>query len=349
MTNRRSFPFLGILAYGILAVLLFCSRSLGDGIQKGLQVCAGLLIPSLFLFMIVSGWLMSCSLCEGLVAPFLPVGRLLRLSSRETAIFLLSLLGGYPVGARLLQQEVSAGRMSAHRASRLLCFCVNCGPAFLINGVGTRMLGNSQFGWFLTISQLAAGLTVAFAVSRMQDKNCTKDDHFHSASQPVLSALCESVPKAVQAMGTICSFTVAFSGILTCLEPLIAWAGGWLTGLCEVTAGCLALAGAPSFGNLMGLGLLTSLGGVCVWLQLYALLRGSGISLRRFFLFRPLYAGVSVGTLWVLTKLFPDTVLCFASGGILEKQIFSVSPISAFFLLVLTLFLLFFSKNPVRI
>lgn len=64
-------------------------------------------------------------------------------------MILLSLIGGYPVGAKMLAAKSAAGAAGSRTAERLLCFCVNCSPAFLIAGVGIPYFHSVEVGCVL--------------------------------------------------------------------------------------------------------------------------------------------------------------------------------------------------------
>ncbi|MFA9382095.1 MAG: hypothetical protein ACERKO_13650, partial [Acetanaerobacterium sp.] len=122
-----------LLVIGV-AVLYFCNaQAVSAGVRDGLLVCANTLIPSLFPFMILCAFIVNSRLSDYLSAPFaFFTARVLRLPAFTGSVFLLSLVGGYPVGARMIAQLYREGRISGHTASRMLLFCVNAGPAFLI-------------------------------------------------------------------------------------------------------------------------------------------------------------------------------------------------------------------------
>jgi hypothetical protein len=57
------------------------------------------------------------------------------------------MIGGFPTGARTLSAMVGAGKMRRQDAERMLAFCVNPGPAFVLVAVGQKMFGSPQIGW----------------------------------------------------------------------------------------------------------------------------------------------------------------------------------------------------------
>ena len=89
---------------------------------------------------------------------------------------------------------------------------------------------------------------------------------------------------AGRAVFAICCFVLLFSAVQTFAELLPG--GRVLSGLLEVTVGCGGLKGISFRQALILSTIYTSLGGVCVWMQLGCFLRGTGVRLGAFLLFR---------------------------------------------------------------
>ena len=87
-----------------------------DGAAKGLLLAGRVIIPSLFpftacvLFIMKSGGLN----IFGFAAPF--TKRVFHISAELFSLMLLSLIGGYPVGAKLLNEAVKSGKVSEENA-----------------------------------------------------------------------------------------------------------------------------------------------------------------------------------------------------------------------------------------
>ena len=140
---------------------LVCPDGIGEGIHNGLTLCATVILPSMFPFMVLSAFLVKSGLA-------LRIGRVLEKPTRllfglpgcaATAI-LMSMIGGYPVGAKAVSELKESGELTESQCSRMFCFCVNAGPAFLIFAVGSNMLGSVQVGVILYASQLIASLLI---------------------------------------------------------------------------------------------------------------------------------------------------------------------------------------------
>lgn len=127
---REKLGLLGCLA--ALGVLLLCSADTARAVREGLALCAGSVIPALFPFLAVSGLLTALDAGAAPGRGRMLLARVLGCGPAGAGAFLLGLVGGYPVGARTVAQLYREKRISRPEACRLLLFCNNCGPAFIL-------------------------------------------------------------------------------------------------------------------------------------------------------------------------------------------------------------------------
>ena len=273
---------LGVLLLG--AVLLTHSAQTAQGIRDGLASCASLVIPSLLPFLIFSGMLSTTSLGSLVARPLAPVCRwVFHLPPEAAGALLMSMTGGYPVGARTIAQLLEQGRIQPRTARRMLCFCINAGPAFVISTVGAALYSSTRAGLFLLAAHLGASVLVGFFT-------CTGRETFSPApaaeSLPWSTAFVRSVTAAAQSLVGICAFVVTFSGVrsllwetgllpalVTWLERLCPAPGGsafysaLLRGLLEVTDGCVAASSLGGEQAFVLTAFLLSFGGISVLCQ----------------------------------------------------------------------------------
>ncbi len=92
----------------------------------------------------------------GLTAP------LFRLPGCAGSALLLGLVGGYPIGARTAAELYVSGALTRQEAERLLTFCNNSNPVFLVSVLGSGVFGSVRTGlwlWLIHVcSALLAGL-----------------------------------------------------------------------------------------------------------------------------------------------------------------------------------------------
>lgn len=275
----------GCLFLGLL--LLTRGKEAADGVREGLVLCAQSVIPSLFLFLAFSDFLALTRVSELLAKPFFFLGQLLGAPTCAASVFLLSLVGGYPVGARMLAQMVKTGQISPKTAEKLLCCCVNGSPAFLIVGVAIPCFGSVKVGGVIYGSQVLAALLTGILARILYGPGEKQEKSVKGEYLPLTQGFVEAVTNASRSILLICGFVLVFSAVSHGLS-FLPYGEDW-AGLLEVTVGCGKLPGRR-FWEMLILGTVyTSFGGICVWMQIACFLRGTGIRMRKFILLRGIY------------------------------------------------------------
>ncbi|MBE6678495.1 MAG: hypothetical protein E7597_06855 [Ruminococcaceae bacterium] len=145
---------LGPLA--IAAVFVFClfnSTALAESSRQYLVLCGQKVVPSLFVFSVL-GALVSQG--EGLSK----LCRRLPLWGTETAVLLLSLCGGVPLGPLTAAELYRSGSLNKRQAEYLCTFSCTPSLSFIISFVGGVLGGNKG----TTLAILYAGVSVLTAV-----------------------------------------------------------------------------------------------------------------------------------------------------------------------------------------
>ncbi|MFQ6978139.1 MAG: hypothetical protein ACLRSD_15170 [Oscillibacter sp.] len=88
------------------------------------------------------------------------------LSGAGAAALALGLCGGYPVGARTAAELVENGALSQEEGERLLAFCNNAGPGFLLGVCGAGVFSSSRAGAALYLIHVAAALCAGLLICR---------------------------------------------------------------------------------------------------------------------------------------------------------------------------------------
>lgn len=276
-----------------LFVLIFASAPAVESAAWALRLCGELLIPSLFPFFVLSGLLQRLGFPDLAGRRLAYIARkLFGVSGAGATALLLGLTGGYPLGAAYLAELEEQGRISSREAERLLGFCNNSGPAFLVGAIGAGVFGSSRLGLLLYGSH---ALAAVFSGILLRGRGSAAQDLPLSPKSPLpfSKALAESVRASVPAVLNVCGFAVVFSvftGVLDARGVIDAAAGflsssvgmapqaarALLTGFLELGSGVAALRGLPATpGNLALAAGLVGWGGLSVHFQTQAVLADS--------------------------------------------------------------------------
>ena len=144
------------------------------------------------------------------------------LSGAFAPVVLLSLVGGYPVGARAIADLYRGGQVSRKQAERAALFCVGSGPAFLISFVGSALYGSEEIGLILLCSQVLAVMLSGIALRMIGGKiSDNSEKELRIVTQPFSAALVEATRDASAGMAAICGLVVLFAAFTGICEELL--------------------------------------------------------------------------------------------------------------------------------
>ena len=278
-----------ILASLLAAALLWDAAGAAETVRRGIELCLASVIPALFPFFAVSSLLVS--LGAGRAARVLerPFRALFRCGGAGAAAFLLGMLGGYPGGAATVASLVRQGDVSPAEGRRLLAFCNNAGPSFIIGVAGLTVFGSARTGAYLDLLHITAAMAAGFL---LRGRRAADGGTYHPPARPgLISAFLSAVQGAASAMGRVCAFVVFFLVLLSLTErvtgPLPPWAAGFL----ELTNGILRL--TPTRTGFITAAALLGWGGLSVHCQTASVLDGTNVPLDRYFLGKALQSLLS--------------------------------------------------------
>lgn len=336
----------GLTAVGLLlcALALCCwPKEVSAAVREGLQLCYNVILPSLFPFFILTSLVISLGLAGYLGRLLEPVMRpLFHLGGSCAAVLALGFVGGYPVGARAALTLYESGQCSKTECERLLAFCNNSGPAFILGVVGAGVFADSRVGVLLCLVHALASVCVGlvFRFYHAGEGGETRQRRASPiAAQRFSAAFTDSVKGAVTSSLNICAFVVCFtvilrlgflSGLLPALARLLGglfaplgfseqWAQRLLTGLLELSSGVAALAGSGSLtGRVSMAAFFLGWAGVSVHCQVLSFLAESGLHTWTYIGGKALHGLFSAALTALVLRLFP---LQESVGAYLAQQV----------------------------
>lgn len=302
--NRKRWLTAAICLAAAVLLMLF-PEAVQTGVKRGLALTAQLLIPSLFPFLVLSGFLIRSGIAAAFGRCLSPLmRRVFGFSGSAAAAMIMSMLGGYPAGASAVSQLVAQGEIGRDEGKRLLCCCVNAGPAFIVGGVGVGMLGSVEAGLLLLAAHLIASLVVALT--------CKKGSVSPSPAAPaepchLAAAFTDSVHAAATAIIAMCGFVLLSSAALSLTDALSLTSPVCrylLAAAAEVTSACVEGA-AMGVAAPFCIGAALGFGGLSVMGQLLAVTAPYRLIDAAFFRCRLLHALLGGGLSSLLFALFP--------------------------------------------
>lgn len=327
----------------VCILLIMDSENMINAAKNSVNVCLNVIIPSLFAFMVFSQLLVKSGTAEIMFYPLYIISKFwFRGTRREFGIFILSLIGGYPVGIKLLKGEIAYNKNFTAIAEKMLCYCYCGSPAFIIQVAGLSVLGSSKAGLFAYIANVLACFTAAVLMNIFLKSKGRYKDTSPSNTKISLSHVTDSINGSVKSLGVICGTIISFNIIIELLDYC-----GFMVMLdrfelknifCaffEISN--LSMFQGNDFGMLPLFSAVTSFGGLCIIVQTAALSQGK-LNLKKFILSRIPIAALSAVYCRILTIMFP---LYIESAVSPVLPVFSsVNPICSICLIIMTFILL---------
>lgn len=304
----------------IAASLVFIclnSEALTSAASRALLLCARSVIPSLLPFMAVSGFALRSGFAFYAGRAFGGISRkLFKVGGEGGVAFVIGLLSGYPIGAEFAAGLYRSGRCSKDEAERLIPFCNNAGPAFLISGVGAAMRGSLSDGIIIFFAQLLSAILCGVALRFTSNEVMSRE----AISPPPECAFGETFSASVESVASglvkMCGYIVFFAVLCASLDILLSYFGivlpaalsALLYGFLEVTNGCSFAAEIAGPAGCALTACIAGWSGLSVMAQTASLTAGTGLSLRRMLtgkLFQAAVAGLSaylIASVWAMVQ-----------------------------------------------
>lgn len=158
-----------------ICLVLFSQTNL-IAAKNGLILWATAVIPSLFPFFVATEMLSYTNVVSFLGKWLSPIMRpLFGVPGEGAFAFIMGLISGYPVGAKIVSNFMEQEICTKEEAERMLAFTNNSGPLFIIGTVGITLFGNSTIGILLFVTHILACISVGIFLNLIskRKKNCS--------------------------------------------------------------------------------------------------------------------------------------------------------------------------------
>ena len=301
--KKNVYVYAGTVFMGV-CLCLRSNAALGAA-KDALVLCAERVIPGLFPFFVLSSFWVRIGFMQTVGRLMAPVSeKLFCVSGSGAVAFVMGLLCGYPTGAKVVTELYENGQMEKQEAEKLLPFCNNSGPLFVMGVVGS-MLPQKHAGLYLYGVHVLSAFAVGMIFSCFNSEKTEEKTVFcHTVSGR--NAFAESVTDSVKTVLEVCGYIVIFSVIRRLLLPENSL---FFAGISEVTAGTYALSVSdmPENMKIIALSAAVGFGGFCVFLQVWGIVSRTGIRIRYYAVGKVLQA--LIGTVIAKNVIVASTVI----------------------------------------
>ncbi len=269
-----------------------------SGASAGILLCGRVIIPSLFPFTVCVLFVMNSKTLNKIKSVF-PKAQIF-------LIILISFIGGYPIGAKLLSTAVEQNTISAKKAGKMLNFCINAGPAFIISAVGSGILNSKKLGVILLLSHILSGFMLVF-LSRVSFKEIAPVRKFKGINPA--DNFVNSVASASNTVLSICGFVILFSTVSAYINYL-----GQSIKFINILGLTFEITNAVTqTRNIYIIAFLLGFAGISVWCQVMSVSGKIEINFTQFLIFRILHGVLSVLLAIIILRLFPVEISVFSN------------------------------------
>ena len=301
-----------IFSLFIICLVIFSKDNL-DAAKNGLILWANNVVPSLFPFFIATELLGYTDISYRFGKILSPIMKpLFNVSGAGGYVFLMGIISGYPVGAKIIADLRKENAMSKEECERLLSFTNNSGPLFVIGTVGISLFYNTTIGILLFITHILASISVGllFRFWKYNKKNKTNNNTLLNSKNKNVSIsnlgqiLKDSIYSATNNILMIGGFVVLFSVIISILQnsniisilasiikPVFnifgienpSFSTSFVSGIFELTNGLAQIAIIPHkliSINIILTSFLLGFSGISIVLQVLAIISNTDISIK---------------------------------------------------------------------
>lgn len=288
--------------------------------RSAVMMCADTVIPSLFPFFVCSKLFVSLG-AAGVLTKYL--SKIMRpvfgVPGCGALAMVIGVISGYPLGASCAAELYRGGYCGKTEAERMLTFCSNSGPLFIIGIVGVGIFKNQNIGIVIYISHILSAMLTGMIFKRygtnMPQNGCAQlppsfDNEVKNTAAAVGTAVADSVESILKVCGFVVIFAVLASALPhTALSPFVY-------AVLEITGGGKALVTETNIHLIIPiLSAFIAFSGLSVLLQTASLILPCGLSVKPYILGKLVQSVLSFFVTFALCAVMPSDVGVFSGSG----------------------------------
>lgn len=296
-------------------VVFIYPKEIIESSANGLVIWQKKLIPSLLPFIFINNlaresgafFFLGNLICS-------PISKVLKLSNLSTITYISSLFSGYPMGTKLVHDNLNSNAIKKAEANNVVLFSNISSPLFVLGTVGATLLSNAQLGVYLLLIQIFSSLFLGYIVSFFHE------DFFNQKVQyPKVTsftyALSFSITNAISTITIIGCYVVILSilykmlvliGVMKILSDALTFilipfgftsehSAGLIIGFFEMTSGVVYLTENEPISpqTLSIISGVLAFGGLSINCQCISFLNNTDVSSKKFMAYKFIQATIA--------------------------------------------------------
>lgn len=180
---------------------------------KGILLWATLVLPALLPFMFFSKLLINLGFADSTSKIFKNLTtKLFKCPPISAFVYVISILSGYPVGAKLVSELYKQGEISKEEAYKITTFTSTSGPSFIIGTVAGGMLKSFKAGIIIFTAHLLGAILNGFTFRNFK---------LYKNSKNIQVYIKEKKVESLQDIALNCTSSILIVGVYICIFFLV--------------------------------------------------------------------------------------------------------------------------------
>ena len=309
----------------IMLIIISNPKRYTSGTIEGLRLFFTSVLPGLFPFMLLTKLLTELGFILRLSQKLnKPANFLFCTKGISFYVLIMSILSGYPIGAKIICDLHEKGIISQDDAKKMAVFCTTSGPIFVIGAIGVSMFGSATIGIIIYLAHIVSSIILGIIYGHLK-KSSMQNTH----NAPLLKTkkdniFGECVLQTITSLFVVGSYITIFYLIgelldglgffnmtTTILEPITKLFNldssntkGMLYGFLEVTRGAKELAKTTSILSICACTGILSFSGISIIMQSMVFLKQAKIIMHNFIFAKVMHSILSIILCYILCLIF---------------------------------------------
>ncbi|MFI3228911.1 MAG: hypothetical protein R3Y23_01935 [Bacillota bacterium] len=286
--------FIALTAFAMI-MLIYKPEKYMNAVYDGIILFCVSVLPAMFPFFFFSKLLTGLGGAEILSRiTCKPIKKLYNAHDVGGYILAMSLLSGYPIGAKLVADSYKNGIVDTEECKKLISFTSTTGPIFVLGTIGSYMLDNYVVGVVILVAHYLSALINGLLY---RGKRCDKKEHTREPTCMVYdNLLADSINSSLASVLAVGGYIAIFNlvivilgdlGVFSALSSLLlhiniptALTESLAMGIVEVTRGALTISTSnlPLIISVPTLTFIVTFGGLSITIQSLTFLQSCNIT-----------------------------------------------------------------------
>lgn len=310
--NKKTINIVMIcLLLTIIYFMITASNKVIESVNFSISIWKDNLFPTLFPFFVVSSLLLNYGFVD-ILGNLLskPMNKLFHLPGCCGFVLAISLVSGFPSGAKYTKDLVENNLITTKQAERLLTFTHYSNPLFILGMIGSILLNNQKLAYLIIIAHIVSGLLVGIIFREKNYYSCENmQKKSNKTSKTFGQLLTESIMSSLNTMFLLLGIVTIFLIISTIIKNIVSLPpilSTIVSGILEMTQG-VKLASLMQTSELIKIIIITgiiSFGGLSVHMQVLGIISEQKIRYKYFFLARIIHSILAMLLVSIIYILF---------------------------------------------